>query len=112
MNSFWDFVNKIEPGTWSEWVSGIATALALLFALFQLWLERRKARQLEQRAQASQITAWYNGESSGPGEDEDVYILNFSQSLVFDVMVSLHRAQSETDGSKAVQPYSSVVLHV
>lgn len=54
-----------ESGSWAEWVSGIATVLALGFALIQLAFNRGENRRMlaserekVERLQASGLTAW------------------------------------------------------
>ena len=91
-----------SSGTWAEWIAGLATAAALVFALVQLGIDRidkrreRHERLAEERSeQARAINAWYVTDDLTGTEfvgrmlvAEYVYIRNASHDVVYDLIVS------------------------
>jgi hypothetical protein len=51
----------LQSGTWAEWVAGLATAASLFLGFSILWRDRRK----EDRAEATQVVAWFVNRPDG-----------------------------------------------
>ncbi|MDQ0868992.1 hypothetical protein QFZ70_001465 [Arthrobacter sp. V1I9] len=97
----------MEIGSWADWVSGGATALALFLGLAGLLRERKKDRELSEKiaedehqrkktelaAQASKVSSWFDQNSSS------VMVRNASESVIYDVFVVLVNGRFQSDGT-------------
>lgn len=110
---FTQWWQTISWGDAATWVSGVATALAVVLGVFTLRNERRRdwtlqwrladererAREKEKRAQASRVTAWFDRPTNS------FKILNNSGGVIYDVLLSLAKGRSESDGSYLPQQF-------
>lgn len=110
---------NMEWGSAADWVSGVATAAAVIFAVVGLKAERRRDRELsvriseeqldrdeeqakrdyaEKSSQAAKVTAWHEAsrEASVGGS---TCIRNGSEAVIYDVYAVLVNGRNESDGS-------------
>src|SRR5215212_9014577 len=95
-----------SSGTWADWIAGAATFLAVVVALAQLALERRRSRIDRKRFQAEHVTAYFaqpgqprtkasrgskSTQQQSPGAADLVeypnftYVINSSDGVVYDM---------------------------
>lgn len=97
----------MEPGSLADWVSGTATAGALIVGFYGLYRERLKDRELnakiaeeqqlreeiETASQASKVSSWYDQSS------DSFYIRNASESVIYDAYVLMVNGGFVSDGT-------------
>ncbi|BBE21327.1 hypothetical protein MN0502_02100 [Arthrobacter sp. MN05-02] len=102
----------MDWGSLADWVSGVATAAAVIFAFLGLRGERERDRQLNQRisdeqlardysdrsAQASKVSAWHE-DAKDVSPSGLTCIRNGSESTIYDVYLALVNGQFESEGS-------------
>jgi hypothetical protein len=108
----------MDWGSAADWISGLATTAAVIFAFFGLRGERTRDRELNSRisteqagrdreqakrayaeksAQAAKVSAWHE---ETPGTDGGVTcIRNGSESVIYDVYAVLVNGRNESNGS-------------
>ena len=77
---------SMPVGALAEWAAAAFSGATLLYLVIQTALERRARRLQEQRAQASEVSAWFY---SAEGEWVWAALLNASQAPVYEVIVML-----------------------
>jgi hypothetical protein len=105
------WLSQLQPGSLAEWVAGIAITLALIFALLELALERRRALRQERRSQASKVSAWFEERATEGGYDQ-AYISNASEGVVYDVLVAVTNGHLKSNGSRNVEDFTSIVRQI
>jgi hypothetical protein len=73
----------LDCGSLSDWISGIATAGAFAFAVFQLWLQLRKQRQDNSMSQARSVSAWFDYPSNS------IMVRNDSNSVIYSIFADI-----------------------
>jgi hypothetical protein len=111
VDSFTRWLDKIEPGSWADWVAGIATTLAVIFALVELALERGRARRQERASQASKVSAWFE-ESDRASLRDRAYISNASEGVIYDVLIAVTNGRVESDGSTTVKDFTKILSQI
>lgn len=105
----------MDWGSLADWVSGVATTLALIFAFLGLRVERERDRELNRRmseehlardylersAQASKVSAWHE-DARGLSPSGLTCIRNGSESIIYDVYLALVNGRSESEGSPEI----------
>jgi hypothetical protein len=111
-----------SSGTWADWIAGIATAAAVILALIELSQARRASARVRERAQASEVSAWFESvtisypnardrpkASSLTSIDDAMIVSNGSKSPIYDVLLRMEEAtipaSDTTDLSDSVPYY-------
>ncbi|MEV4954167.1 hypothetical protein [Paenarthrobacter nitroguajacolicus] len=98
----------VDFGSVADWVSGLATAGALVFGFVGLQRERRKDRELsakiaeeehgrkktETATQASKVSSWFDESSN------TVRVRSASESVIYDVLVIVVNGRDRSDGAR------------
>ncbi len=87
MDHFWaaisHWIDRIQPGNWSEWFGGIATAGSLFLGFYLISNDKRRQRE----SQPSRVSA----RMETIAKKVRVYVANRSESPVYNVEVHLFR---------------------
>lgn len=129
----------MDVGSAAEWVSGLATTAAVIFAVFGLRAERQRDRAVSDRiseeqrdrdreqakrdqeqakrdyaeksAQAAKVTVWHEASQRSPISGLTC-IRNGSEAVVYDVYAVLVNGRNESDGSPGAHKAFGRLLRV
>lgn len=115
----------MDWGSVADWVSGVATAVALILAFLGLHVERKRDRQLNERmadeqlardyleksAQASKVSAWHE-DARGVSPSGLTCIRNGSESTIYDVYLELVNGRGESEGFPGTPSHFGRLLRV
>lgn len=103
--SFWsgvhDFVSDIEPGSWADWVGGLGTIGALLWAVAAFGREERR----RDRGQAELVLAAVSKmpATNNQGLDMSVTVSNKSEFPIYDLAVVVRKTKAEIKRERRVE---------
>lgn len=100
------WIQTWDWGSTADWVSGLATTAAVVFAVVGLRSERQRDRELnkqisdeqaqrdyaEKSSQASKVTVWHND------NPEEIRLRNGSEAVIYDVYVAMVNGNGESQG--------------